>query len=242
MLWARALLTSWLQGNLPINEGKTPPLLHAWLLRFPSPCNSSACALSLLPGGKSIIPSHSQVWWRGIHSPGSQKNSLPFSPEAQTKSPDVMCCMWSLLCCHLYLRSGWRCSCWGYLRALVQHCSLGHWHNNTWPWGTTYSVRWVTKLPNLRKTLETIRLQEKPVQRRCLQLFSDSSLKDSSCLKAPTAQNKATSAQLSEKHPEIVISHYFLDCILIIDRQAASVGWLWLPRAQRPSVEGIKFC
>lgn len=50
-------------------------------------------------------------------------------------------------------------------------------------------------------------------------------LKGSSCLKVPTAQNKATGVQLSGKHPEVVISHYFLDCILIIDRQTASTGW-----------------
>lgn len=154
----------------------------------------------------------------------------------------MMCCTRSLLSCHPYLRLVLRCSCWGYLKAQIQHCSLGCWHTNIWPRGTTQPVKWVTKLPNLRKTSGTIRLKEKPVQRSCLQLFSVSSFKGSSSLKAPTAQYKATGAQPSEKHPEVVISHYFLDCILIIDRQAASIGWQWLPRAQRLSVQGVKFC
>lgn len=90
------------QGSLHINEDKTQPLLHAWLLLRSS---------SLIPGEKSITPSHMQVQWRGIHSPGSQQNSLPISPEAQNKSPQwMMGCTWSLLSCRPYLRLGLRCS------------------------------------------------------------------------------------------------------------------------------------
>lgn len=51
------------------------------------------------------------------------------------------------------------------------------------------------------------------------------------------AQSKVADSQLSWKYPEVVISHYLLNCILIIDRKTASIGWWWLQGAVVP--EGI---